>query len=985
MRPPLLLPLPPVPGDSWPHSVSGIGSALGRLDPVRGVFTGPAFSIRHSVSGVRPPHQPTSPLGNEPGLSNEGSGGRRVAASTKFRYMCTSAKARTMAETEKGYTCKTDVSAGSSCSERAAMGRRGGITTMGNAINRPPSRSLGRYAVAIAALLLVIVAGAVSATVGSAGAAGAAPVWKVQASFLAPPNPQAISCATASDCVAVGNDSIITSTDGGALWSNQAVPAGVTDLFGISCASSSNCLATGFGDSAGMVISTTDGGTAWTVEAVPSVEAYQGVSCVSTLDCVAVGYNGGNMFGQGASSVVISTTDGGTTWTNQTLPNNSYALTGISCASTSHCVAVGNVVASGGEGGVILVTTDGGANWKFGSGVAGAPTLASISCPSTADCIAVGETVIASSDGGMTWTEQSIPNGTGEFLGVSCTSIADCMAVSTQVITTTDGGGSWTNLPVPTGIFELLAVSCGSNNDCEAVARGSVVTTVDDGTTWATPALPTGANNLTGVSCASSTDCVAVDANIPIDGGAVVATTDGGTSWSAPLQPNGIGGLNSISCPSISDCVAVDGGTPPVITTTDGGSTWTDRPIPGEVGLLAVSCATTSTCIGVRGPDIEATTDGGATWTTQTVPAGIEVAGVFCASSTHCVAVGQLHSQLGGDVITTTDGGSTWTSQKIPTGFYSFTAVSCSSTADCAAVGDYTAGASAGAGAVITTTNGGASWKNQVLPTGSGKLDGISCPSSSNCVAVGQNSLSGDGMVIGTRNGGATWTMQAVPNVVSNLAAVSCPSNSSCVAVGGASIFGSDDPFGTATTTLASVNPVSTGPGSPVIYSAVVAPTSGSGTPTGTVSFSIGTTKMCTATLSGGSGSCVSSKAPLGADMVVANYSGDSIFAPSQGETLLTVSVVPSLQITTTSLPPATIGVLYSHQLSASGGTLPFKWKRVLALPKGLKLSSTGLLAGTISTKVPPGEYPISVRVTDSTKRSKKTASADLMLSISSP
>jgi len=119
--------------------------------------------------------------------------------------------------------------------------------------------------------------------------------------------------------------------------------------------------------------------------------------------------------------------------------------------------------------------------------------------------------------------------------------------------------------------------------------------------------------------------------------------------------------------------------------------------------------------------------------------------------------------------------------------------------------------------------------------------------------------------------------------------------------------------------------------------------------------------------------------------MVIAKYSGDSTFAPSQAGTPLTVSVVPPLQVTTASLPPATSGAPYGYDLSASGGTPPYRWKRVVDLPKGLKLSATGLLSGRVSTKVVPGDYQISVRVTDSTKRSKKTASADLTLSISSP
>ena len=48
-------------------------------------------------------------------------------------------------------------------------------------------------------------------------------------------------------------------------------------------------------------------------------------------------------------------------------------------------------------------------------------------------------------------------------------------------------------------------------------------------------------------------------------------------------------------------------------------------------------------------------------------------------------------------------------------------------------------------------------------------------------------------------------------------------------------------------------------------------------------------------------------------------------------------------------------------------------------LPKGLKLTKSGLIDGTPSSKLAPGSYPVSVKVTDSTKG---TATATLMLRI---
>ncbi len=67
--------------------------------------------------------------------------------------------------------------------------------------------------------------------------------------------------------------------------------------------------------------------------------------------------------------------------------------------------------------------------------------------------------------------------------------------------------------------------------------------------------------------------------------------------------------------------------------------------------------------------------------------------------------------------------------------------------------------------------------------------------------------------------------------------------------------------------------------------------------------------------------------------------------------------------ITTTSLPSTTVGQSYSVTLGATGGTAPYKWTAVSALPKGLKLSAAGVLSGTAPTYV--GNYTISVKAAD--------------------
>ncbi len=92
------------------------------------------------------------------------------------------------------------------------------------------------------------------------------------------------------------------------------------------------------------------------------------------------------------------------------------------------------------------------------------------------------------------------------------------------------------------------------------------------------------------------------------------------------------------------------------------------------------------------------------------------------------------------------------------------------------------------------------------------------------------------------------------------------------------------------TTTSATVSPTTVTVGSRVIYLVVVAPTSGTDTMTGTVSFTTGSTSLCTAVLSGGVAACGATNAPAGTDTVTGKYSGGNGYASSSGTATLTVT-----------------------------------------------------------------------------------------------
>ncbi len=94
----------------------------------------------------------------------------------------------------------------------------------------------------------------------------------------------------------------------------------------------------------------------------------------------------------------------------------------------------------------------------------------------------------------------------------------------------------------------------------------------------------------------------------------------------------------------------------------------------------------------------------------------------------------------------------------------------------------------------------------------------------------------------------------------------------------------------TPTTTSVTLIPAKVTAGTRVVYVAAVTPKSGTGTPAGTISFTTGSTKLCTAVLSGGAAGCGATNAPAGTDTVTGTYSGGGGYAKSSGTATLTVT-----------------------------------------------------------------------------------------------
>jgi hypothetical protein len=273
-------------------------------------------------------------------------------------------------------------------------------------------------------------------------------------------------------------------------------------------------------------------------------------------------------------------------------------LFGISCPSTSLCVAVGggNTIASSanpaGPAGDWSVVNPGGfsqPNWDEIKGV---------SCPSPRLCVAVGfkGLIFTSTDptGGLgAWSVADLsPSGPNVHLyGVSCPSPTFCAASAggAKILTSTNptgGPAAWTTTQLEAPL-ELRGISCPSLSFCVAVGddgdegapretdQGEILTSTNPlGGVWQKVQVPGSPGNLYGVSCPSPALCVTGN----VLGNLLVSTDPTGPATAWPVTHGGGSvQLTDADCPTATRCIAVDNNAD-VLTSTDptgGPGEWT--------------------------------------------------------------------------------------------------------------------------------------------------------------------------------------------------------------------------------------------------------------------------------------------------------------------------------------------------------------------------------------------------------------------------
>jgi hypothetical protein len=256
----------------------------------------------------------------------------------------------------------------------------------------------------------------------------------------------------------------------------------------------------------------------WSNAAIPGAAALTGISCASNTLCVAVDEAGDALLSTdpsaGASAI----------WSRVKLPG-AAALTGISCASNTLCVAVD-------RSGNALVSTNptNAGSWSAPLEIDKGNTLSSISCAAGTLCVAVdgaGRALISGEPATVgSWHPRQIDSVALASVSCSAAPAGVCVAVDEEGNALASGniaapgpptgpGPTWSTTPIEEpGLGPPSAVSCAAAGLCVAVENGGGAYVSDDPTaaapSWTFAGIDT-PTRLSGVSCISTGLCAAVD------------------------------------------------------------------------------------------------------------------------------------------------------------------------------------------------------------------------------------------------------------------------------------------------------------------------------------------------------------------------------------------------------------------------------------------------------------------------------------------
>jgi photosystem II stability/assembly factor-like uncharacterized protein len=447
-----------------------------------------------------------------------------------------------------------------------------------------------------------------------------------------------VAFPTATSVWAAGGGRILHSANAGVTWLIQrSTPnedllsvAFASDQVGIACGEQ------GLSDTpAPLVLTTKDGGATWS-DVTPDAATGSLVSVSMTVD--------GHAWIGGTQGQLWVTADNGATWTKRRV--GSYGgLVAVTMADDKTGWAAGSA-------GRVWRTLDGGVTWsQQATGLTSPYHVVKVDNSDAQHAWALAyrsvrsgltSRVLATSDGGMTW--RRVFRSSALVTDVHAVSPSAAWLVSTdlggmldnliglgalgstaQLRHTVDGGATWTASTISSSSGPQ---ALSGSSDALCVVGAGILTSSDGGQTWLSQTSG-GTYLFMAAQAVSSTDVWAVDLV-----GAVVHSSDG-VHWEELSSPQRWSQtLNDVSFPDADHgwVVGATNGTdsrPLVLHTADGGDTWTQQASPLSSELMAVDFVDDANGWAVTdsasptGHALQHTSDGGATWSLQRPRRGI--------------------------------------------------------------------------------------------------------------------------------------------------------------------------------------------------------------------------------------------------------------------------------------------------------------------------------------------------------------------------
>ncbi len=475
----------------------------------------------------------------------------------------------------------------------------------------------------------------------------------------------------------------------------------------------------------GIILKTTNGGVSWSQQQTPTSAFIYSINFINSLTGWACGEFG----------TILKTTNGGTNWIAQTSSTNALLWT-IQFLDGNTGYAVGS-------GGKILKTTNGGTNWQSLTSPTGRFLYGMSFFNSTTGIISGDYGLIyKTNDGGLSWLPvENLGFGTLWAAHFVSSTVAYVAGSFGMILKSIDGGSSWEMFENVDTYKDFFHIRFANANVGWAVGDfGTIFKTTNGGSTWIHLSTEP-KTEMSQTYFASTTTGYSVG-----EEGACLKTTDGGYSWRKLdlgyyLWMYGVMFLNENT-----GWVVGDSG---LILKTGNGVNFSRQTSGLEEDMLPLYSVyfvdgTYGWACGSTFGIILRTTNGGLVWMHETTDVGSDLQKIKFFNRNIGWAVGSE-----GTIMKTTDGGDNWTLQESNINYplYSLDIVD-----------QNTVFVSGDFGTMLRTTDGGTTWQQMQVGDGisSDWLIDVAMYNGVHGWTVGDY-----GVIYGSTDGGNTWNSQS--------------------------------------------------------------------------------------------------------------------------------------------------------------------------------------------------------------------------------